>query len=185
MDGPASSAGPNGAATCYHGARYASGEVRVIAHDAASGWRAPLVHIVTHAPISGFSWGRPSAGAADLARSLLVDALGPHALCPACSGRCRVVWLGPAADEDPEPYDPDRHAEVDEDRITPCLCLDGLRVLPYHALKLAFVALLPDHWKVGRDELLHWLLGQYEVGSVPQWLLAACGVDDLALPEPS
>jgi hypothetical protein len=181
----ASSTSPNGAATCYHGARLADGERRVIAHDAASGWRAPLVHIVTHAPISGFSWGSAGAGAADLARSLLVDALGSHALCPACAGRQFVVWRGPDIDEDPEPYDPALHAEVDDERVTACLCRDGFRDLPYHGLKVAFVARLPDHWKVGRDELLHWLLGQYEVGSVPQWLLAACGVDDLALPEPS
>jgi hypothetical protein len=183
-DGTGSSS-PNGRATCYHGARLADGTRRVIAHDALSGWRAPLVHIVTHAPISGFQWGSAGAGAADLARSLLVDVLGPAALCPICAGRCRVVWQGPDADDDPLPYDAEQHEHADPDLITPCLCTDGFRQLPYHALKAGWVAGLPDHWKVSRDELLRWLIEQYEIGGVPDWLLAVCGVVDVHLPEPS
>jgi hypothetical protein len=177
-----------GRATCYHGlTRWAEGRMirEVFAHDATTGWRAPLVHIVTHAPISGLSWGRAGAGAADLARSLLIDALGGSALCPACAGQGRVVWKGPDADEDPEPYHPRRHAETDPGRITPCLCSDGFRALPYQDLKLSWVASLPDHWKITRDELLRWLLDCYQFGEVPGWLLDACGVDDVPLPEPS
>lgn len=176
---------PNRHATCYHGARLADGSVTIIAHDAQSGWRAPLVHFVRfhEGPLN---WG-PHGGkaATDLVRSLLVDALGPHALCPACDGRQRVVWTGPDTDDDPVPYDPDEHAACTAERITPCICEDGLRPLPYADLEAQWAAGLPDHWSISRDAILHWLLARYQVGDVPAWLLAACGVDDVPLPEPT
>lgn len=45
----------------------------------------PLPHIVKHSP-TGFSWGYAGSGPSELARCLLIDHLGPGAVCPDCKG---------------------------------------------------------------------------------------------------
>jgi hypothetical protein len=51
----------------------------------------PLRHCAWHSP-TGMSWGYCGAGPADLARSLLIDALGADARCTVCEGTARVVY---------------------------------------------------------------------------------------------
>jgi hypothetical protein len=170
--------------TCYHAARYASGRVRIIAHDKQTGDRYELPHIVRHSP-AGMEWGYAGSGPADLARSLLIDALGPAAACPLCNGTVYVVWrddLGDAA-ADPVPYDPAEHHDLDPELITDCFCDDGYRALPYQAFKFDHVARWPpDHWSMTRAEVLRWLIRSYGA-DVPTWLLQAIGVNTVELPE--
>lgn len=65
----------------------------------------PLHHWVKHSP-DGFAWGYGGSGPADLARSLLADALGGRAICGECTydgllsescGRCDAgLMIAPA-----------------------------------------------------------------------------------------
>ena len=169
--------------TCYHGARLADGGYRVIAHDKESGDRYPLPHIKRHSP-TGMSWGYEGSGPADLARSLLIDALGPAAACPLCNGTGYVAWtedLGDAA-ADPVPYDAALHHDLDRDLITDCFCDDGYRSLPYQAFKREHVGQWGDHWTITRAAVLRWLVQSYGA-EVPSWVLNAIGVRTVELPE--
>ena len=172
---------------CYHGhrLRYPRGDVAgvvVVAHDPRTEWRGNLIHFPRHTSTgAGFDWGRTGAGAADLARCLLLDAIGSAAVCPDCGGRERLVWLGPDVDDGPEPYDEARHADVDPELITACICGDGMRMLPYRALELEMVARWRgDSWRVTRADLLAWLVGQYE--KTPRWLDDVARITTVDLP---
>lgn len=170
--------------TCYHAARYASGRVRIIAHDKESGDRYELPHIKRHSP-TGMEWGYAGSGPADLARSLLIDALGPFAACPLCNGTVYVAWTADWDDAaaDPVPYDPSEHRDLAPELITDCYCDDGYRVLPYQAFKFEHVAKWPhDHWSMTRADVLRWLV-RYYGADVPSWLAAAIGVETVELPE--
>jgi hypothetical protein len=155
--------------TIYRGQRIPGGLVAVFVCDDAAGWAAPLVHFVRHS--HGLGWGDSGPGAADLALSLLVDALGPAALCPMCDGRRRVVWLGPDAPVDPVPYNPIRHAGADPELVTDCLCSDGLRSLAYREFTCAVVSGWPDTWTISRAQILDFLTTLYPPeGELPEWL---------------
>lgn len=161
---------------CFHGHRAQDhSNAHVIAHIPGAAWRGPLP------PFGGpFDWGRPGRGSEALALSLLVATLGPAALCPACDGRQRILWNGPDALDDPEPWHPVRHADADHDRITDCPCDRGLRTLPAAAFGREVIAALPDRWRLTRREVLAWLVGQYE--TVPSWLAGELSIQDLELP---
>lgn len=170
--------------TCYHAARYRDGRVRIIAHDRQTGDRYELPHITRHSP-TGMEWGYGGSGPADLARSLLIDALGPAAACPLCNGTVYVAWTADWDDAaaDPVPYDPSEHHDLAPELITDCYCDDGYRVLPYQAFKFEYVARWPeDHWSMSRADVLRWLV-RYYGADVPSWLAAAIGVDTVELPE--
>jgi hypothetical protein len=113
-----------------------------------------LRHVVKHSP-TGYSWGYGGSGPADLARSLLIDALGPDVRCTACGGSGRMVY-----DEDADsdvPYDPERH---DPELAFPCGCEGGLRtdLLRYQEFKWAFVAGWSDTrgWSITRSQIREW-----------------------------
>jgi hypothetical protein len=169
--------------TCYHGARLADGRVRIIAHDKQTGERYDLPHIKRHSP-TGLEWGYAGSGPADLARSLLIDALGPAAACPLCDGTVYVVWPGDLGDAavDPVPYDPERDHDVAPELITDCFCDDGYRALPYQKFKFDQVARWGDHWTITRAAVLRLLVWYYD-GETPGWLLDALGVRTVELPE--
>lgn len=126
-----------------------------------------LRHVVKHSP-TGVGWGYGGSGAADLALSLLVDALGPWAMCPTCWGRARVAQHAEEPDGRCWPYDPDRHSPLRSDGdsdggggwlLTGCWdCDDGLDPqLPYQQLKAEVVAALPAQgWVLARGQLLGW-----------------------------
>jgi hypothetical protein len=131
-----------------------------------------------------WDWG-PTAdpeAATGLARSLLVDALGPAAAaCPSCMGRQLIAWAGPESDAEPVPYDPEVHSTIyDADMVTACSCDNGIRALPYHQLAATTVARWGDHWRLPRADMLTWLVGQYE--GLPDWLGTVVQVQDVELP---
>lgn len=170
--------------TCYHGAVYRGGnDYRVFAHDKESGERYPLPHVKRHSP-TGMSWGYAGSGPADLARSLLIDVLGPAAACPLCNGTVYVVWkthLGDGAAET-EPYNAALHHDLEPELITDCLCTDGYRALNYQAFKFEHVARWGDHWTITRAAVLRWLIRSYGE-QPPAWLLGVLGVTTVELPE--
>lgn len=127
-----------------------------------------LRHVVRHSP-TGFAWGYAGSGPADLARSLLVDALGAAALCPDCAGTGKVVWTPDS--QDSLPFDPQRHADLvgvvpdpDDEQATwaeGCFGCHGERIrgdLPYQDFKFDVIARLPQGgtWTLTRDEVLAW-----------------------------
>jgi hypothetical protein len=133
-----------------------------------------LPHAAKHSP-SGLSWGYQGSGAADLARSLLIHALGERARCVVCDGTGEVVY-----DVVTEREIPSCNAELEFivvdgeiDRrprySEPMGCLDcesGCAVLPssslYQPFKRDVVANLPeDGWTLTRAEILRWI-GQHQ-----------------------
>ena len=147
----------------YRGYRTAEGAQVILEVDGRL--LGPLNHIVRHSP-TGMTWGYAGSGPADLARSLLVDALGEAARCPTCDGVGRVVWAVGA--EDPRPFDFDRDADLLRDE-TPedaerwheaCFDCDhdGVRRLPYQDFKFEVVANLPaERWTLPRQQVRDWL----------------------------
>lgn len=110
----------------YHGRRDANGVSTVVRETAAGVNLGPLRHIVRHSP-TGMEWGFLGAGPADLARSVLLDALGREAGCPGCS----PVGCGDHC--------------------------DGFRAVPYQEFKAAVIGDLADEWRMNRAEVLAWL----------------------------
>jgi hypothetical protein len=59
----------------YRGVRDDSGQTHVMVEFSDGSLATPLPHIVRHSP-TGLEWGYGGSGPADLARSLIMDALG-------------------------------------------------------------------------------------------------------------
>jgi hypothetical protein len=98
----------------------------------------PLPHLVKHSP-TGFGWGYAGSGAAELARCLLIHALGDNARCQACEGTGRVEGMACMA------------------------CDDGVAVLPsmYQQFKFDVIAKLAENrpWTMAQSEVLAWHSG--------------------------
>lgn len=125
----------------------------------------PLPPHAKHSP-TGMSWGYHGSGAADLARSLLIHALGADARCPVCAGTAEVVYdvetdadvpagvamaHRTAADSAQE-----RYSEV----MGCCHCEDGSLVVPslYQPFKRDVIATLPEEgWVLTRADILEWV----------------------------
>lgn len=121
-----------------------------------------LRHVVRHSP-TGMTWGYGGSGPADLARSLLIDALGDQAKCGTCAGGGQLALSHTGGQDLVEPYDPIRHSPVDDGdgsrwELTGCWdCDGGLVHLPYQQFKFDVVAGLPDPgWVLTRQQLLGW-----------------------------
>lgn len=144
----------------YHGTHNGSagaGAVEVVEDGRVVGL---LHHDVRHSP-TGFSWGYAGSGPADLARSLLIAALGDKAKCPTCEGCGRVAWLLDESMEDPVPFDAAISGTYDPDSVGPCYeCDGGYRHLPYQDFKFQFVAGWGDDWQISRDEIRAWYATQ-------------------------
>lgn len=131
----------------------------------AGGETCPLPHQVKHSP-SGMSWGYNGSGAADLARSLLIDALGVDARCRVCEGTGQVVF-----DVEADMDVPTRVAMAHrsggggaQERFSEVMgcshCEDGCVVLPslYQPFKRDVIAKLSeDGWVLARAEVLEWI----------------------------
>lgn len=115
-----------------------------------------LRHVVKHSA-TGYTWGYGGSGPADLARSLLVAALGSEeAKCSTCGGTRRVTYDVELDDE--VRYDPEVHRDVDADDVYVCFqCDEGIRRLPYQLFKFEVVARLPSSWTMTRSEIRAWL----------------------------
>jgi hypothetical protein len=116
---------------------------------------------------SGFGAGYEGSGAAALARSLMVAALGTAAACTDCLGAGKVTWMSGTVGGGPVPWLPE-HDKLAEETATAHVekcdgCDgDGLRVHPsvYQAFKRSVVAVLPGEgeWWVSRPAVLSWIL---------------------------
>jgi hypothetical protein len=136
-----------------------------------NGETCPLPHQAKHSP-SGMSWGYHGSGPADLARSLLIDALGDDARCPVCDGTGQVVYDVEAVADVPARFAMDcfgdgsaqgRFSEV----MGCCHCEDGCVVRPslYQPFKRDVIAKLPeDGWELPRSEVLEWIRQHPTIG---------------------
>jgi hypothetical protein len=165
-------------AASYRGRRHRNRSVTVTAYNLKTGWREPLRHVVKHSP-TGFEWGYEGSGPADLARCLLIDVLGPAALCPECAGTERVMFTGPTCEE-LVPYD--ASADPDPEQVGACFCDGGFRTLPYQDFKREVVGRFGyAGWQIDRASILSWLVARYPAGP-PTWLTSA-GTTSVELPE--
>ena len=119
----------------------------------------PLPHHVRHSP-TGFSWGYSGSGPADLARCLLLHALGDERWCSVCEGRNQIVYV-----HGEEMSIPRAEQEADEpgwqDNVYSCPnCEDGCAVgsAMYQRFKFDVVAALPmdQPWSMQREQVLEW-----------------------------
>jgi hypothetical protein len=158
----------------YEGIRSAPGYTQVTVHEPGIGWWAPLTHFLRHSP-RGFEWGETGPGAADLARALIIDAVGAAALCDGCNGTRMTVldpsWDGDPAREPSRPYHAAKDARLPAELVAECLCGDGIRLLPYRDFEYAIVAQWKrDTWTMARAAILEELTTFYPPGEVPEWL---------------
>lgn len=134
------------------------GHTVLVDNDGATG---SLTHHVRHSP-TGFGWGYGGSGASELARCLLLDALGDDAACPTCAGTGKLVF-DPDTGTD-SPYDED-HPPADSDQISRCGDCGGdgiIAGLPYQQYKWHVIGRLPQNqeWWISRDSVLAWLKGE-------------------------
>ena len=117
-----------------------------------------------HSP-AGYSWGYPGSGPAELARMLLIDALGDAAQCPVCGGCQQIIWpLDDAAA--PVPFDTSIRDLCDPDSVMRCdACDDGYRRLPYQDFKDQYVAGWSDGWRMSRSGVRAWLTRRGEIAA--------------------
>lgn len=133
----------------------------------------PLPHRAKHS--TGLSWGYCGSGPADLARSLLIDALGDAARCSLCDGTSTVVYdvftdgEVPATRATDEQCD-DRHGGRIARFSAPMRCLNcenGWTVMPatYQRFKFEVIAQLPEQgWTLDRRDVLTWLRDHHQDG---------------------
>nr|WP_139803447.1 DUF6166 domain-containing protein [Mycobacterium avium] len=137
----------------------------------------PLPHAVKHSP-TGMTWGYCGSGPADLARSLLIHALGDDARCTVCEGTGEVVYDVIADREIPYRYADLNleHLHSGESDSQPrysepmgCqYCERGFTVLPslYQRFKFDIVANLPESgWTLTRAEILQWVAQHRQAAS--------------------
>lgn len=116
-----------------------------------------LAHVLRHSP-DGFAWGYHGSGPADLARSLLIDALGDDARCATCAGTRACTWDTTLQRNVPSRTVPHRLA----DRYRCPDCQDGHSALVgrlYHAFEREVIAELPQQqsWTLTVDEIRTWV----------------------------
>lgn len=115
-----------------------------------------LLHRLFHSP-SGMRWGFRGAGPKDLARSLLIDALGDAVKCRVCRGGNKVVF-DTAADLFVA-YDPVVHGTRPAGACG--ACRHGY-TLTYHeesAFEADVVARLGAEWALTDTQITHWHRG--------------------------
>jgi len=147
---------PPGSIT-YHGYPAGGHSGRLVVIEAPAGTPVSLLPHVSHHSPTGMSWGYGGSGPADLARSLLIAALGPAAACPECRGTGKVTYDG---DGQPVPCGTLQADESDPESVFPCDgCEDGYRQLPHQNFKAATVARWDPEgeWVFSRAQLLQWL----------------------------
>ena len=138
----------------YHGYHRSSAGVSVVAIETERGQQLGLLHHVVRYSPTGLNWGYQGSGPADLARSLLIAALGDHARCPACAGTTQLVGNG-----DQYPGQPSNLGRAyDPELVWRCLaCDDGYRPLPYQDFQREQVATWGNQWRMRRADIRAWL----------------------------
>ena len=118
----------------------------------------PLRHVLRHSH-AGHSWGYPEPGPSDLARRLIIAALGDQAHCATCAGTGRIAIRCDETDaERVDPYEPSEHDGGDW-QVAHCWdCEGGFARLPYQRFTSDVVAGLPrTGWVLTRSSILDWL----------------------------
>lgn len=96
----------------------------------------PLKHFMRHSP-DGFEWGYGGSGPAELARCMLIDALGAKAFCKTCRGGGRVVFVTQGTDVHVRTPGSHDHPET----ISSCpACDGGIIPLPYQTFKFEVIS---------------------------------------------
>lgn len=139
------------------------GRHAVVIVDQLGNHRGPLRHIRQHSP-TGFGWGYGGSGPADLARSMLIDALGADAACATCAGRGKTCFRVGDGAEVPLPGEPLR---LELESAGPCTECAGSGYGPhverlYQRFKFDRIAKLPqdEGWRITVSEVLGWVSTQ-------------------------
>jgi len=149
-------------ATWYSG--HTDGSVTVI----RAFTETPLPHHVKHSP-TGYGWGYGGSGPAELARCLLMHALGDDARCHTCDGDGRIVY-DPATGRPMSIGEAECELENGDwtNAVVNCMdCEDGCAVVPrmYQTFKFDVIAKLPGQmdatgemtpWSMPQSEVLEW-----------------------------
>jgi Family of unknown function (DUF6166) len=140
-----------------------TGDGRTVAvEDEDGNLIGPLPHIrhsasQCHSP-TGFSWGYEGSGPAELARNLLLHALGDAAKCPSCGGSLLIIWPKDPDANHPIPFHTAKIDECDPNTGGRCYdCNDGYRYLPYQDFKREYVARWENGWRISQAEVRQWL----------------------------
>ena len=132
------------------------------------GSHASMVQVRSESP---FSWGYAGSGPAELARCLLIHALGPRSRCVVCEGTGQVVY-GPDGKEYSVAEAQDQLPGTDwAEAVSGCMaCEDGCAVMPamYQQFKFEVVAkFTPEQpWSMPQTEILDWYR-RYTLRAVP------------------
>lgn len=141
---------------------HTDGSTVTIERPGALGAVARLPHYVKHSP-TGFSWGFAGSGPADLARSLLIDALGDSARCNVCRGTSKVVYDTATDTDIPLDVTTRELIDAEPDRYSQpmgCLaCENGWTVRPllYQEFKFDVVSTLHGSWTLTRADIVAWV----------------------------
>jgi hypothetical protein len=142
------------AGVVYHGYPWDGPGGRVVVIEAPAGHP---VSLLPHVSPTEFAWGYGGAGPRELARCLLLAALGPAATCPRCRGAGKMT-VGEAGVQ--VPYGPGLQDGCDPEAIIPCmLCDDGYRAVPHQKFKFQVVATWDQdaEWALDRTQIITWL----------------------------
>jgi hypothetical protein len=149
----------------YHGHRRHPFECVVTVESADGELIGVLPHIPLHSP-TGMNWGYAGAGPRDTARSLLIDALGPDAICPVCQGTCRVTYVAEGDGYRAVPFSPARCPRSRHGWR--CTCSGGYKHLPYGAFADQFVTHWGDEWAITAASILAWLAGHAQASELAE-----------------
>jgi hypothetical protein len=154
----------------YHGQQSPGG--KLVTLETPGGDAVGLLrHVVKHSP-TGFNWSYRGSGPAELARCLLLDALGDTAVCPMCAGTGQLTYIecDGHAETAPMPYAP---AGFDPAAMTTIRCpgtdaaaCDGGYLLApplyqrYTSEVIAALPAPPAEWRIRRSDLRAWLAQQ-------------------------
>jgi hypothetical protein len=148
----------------YHGYHRSSAAVSLVTIETEHGQQLGLLHHVVRYSPTGLNWGYQGSGPADLARSLLIAALGDHARCPACAGTTKLACNRDHYRDQPD--HPGRAATDDPELVQRCLaCDDGYRPLPYQDFHTEHVATWGNQWRIRRADIQAWLARRGDLAS--------------------
>lgn len=142
----------------YHGYRHADAtRTALIAIESPDSDIVAMLHPIDRHRPAEFNWGYAGKGPATTARTLLISALGPAAVCGVCRGTGLVAAIDPSsATASLVPFDSEHHHE---ESAWECECEDGWAVSPslYQAFKREVVAGLEPEWHLSRTSILTWV----------------------------
>jgi hypothetical protein len=121
--------------------------------------QTPLPHHVRHSP-TGFAWGYGGSGPAELARCILIHALGDKGQCRTCDGTGCIVYVDGCAMSVARAEAESEGGDWTEHAYTCMDCEDGCTVEPamYQQFKFDVIAHLDQDssWAIPRSEVLEW-----------------------------